>query len=57
MAENVSLDFIAGQLRSVLEEQRAIRADLRRLTDNQAGLLRLIDKRSDRVSEIHEDLF
>jgi hypothetical protein len=56
MAEAVSLEFIAGQLHLVLDEQRATRADLRRLSDNQAGLLKLIDRLSERLHQQKDDL-
>jgi len=56
VAEPVNLEFPAAQLRLVLDEQRSMRSDLRRLTDNQAGMLRLIDKLSDRFDEQRDEL-
>jgi len=57
------LDVIAAQLRLVLDEQRAmrdelraVRLELRRITENQAGMLRLIDKLSDRFEQQREEL-
>jgi hypothetical protein len=43
MPEAVTLDFIAAQLRNVLDEQRALRAEQRRLADVVIGLARSIE--------------
>lgn len=43
MAEAVSLEFLAAQLRLVLDEQRAMRAEQRRIADILAGVLRSVE--------------
>lgn len=43
MPEPVNLEFLAAQMRLVLDEQRAMRTEQRRIADALAGLSRSID--------------
>jgi type III secretory pathway component EscV len=55
MAE-VNLEFLGAQLSRVLDEQRAVRADMRRMLDTLAGLSRRLDRVVDSIEHIRDDL-
>jgi hypothetical protein len=57
MADAINLEFIAAQLRNVLDEQRAMRDEQRRLAETVAGLSREIEHiRDDLVITIKAEI-
>jgi hypothetical protein len=56
MADDVTLDFIAKQLERVLDEQRALRTEVRRLSENQMMTARSIENARNSIDHLRDDL-